>query len=373
MLRKPRCAKCIKRGENCSFSSIPVTAPSIPPFEFEKHRTIITTLEPAKATHYESIFCRKEPMTASLSSSYILQNDPQDPLRLIYHFGASTSKSISDSHDCVPIWRDVVPALAFKHDFLLSGVFSVSALHLGLLFPSALHSKVALHHHTTGLQSFRHHLLNITSENVTALFAFSCLVPVYAFGSRNLAISALADQTKDVLIEIIDLFTLLGGIAIIIEKGSHWLEASSFAPFLRTTSSPNPYHLSPAIESTLSILISQNKSTTLDPTLRASYDSAIQDLRCGFLRARDRPNAKMVVLPCPIMLNKDVMEEMRRKQPMALVILAHYGVLLHALRRDLWMKGWGRDVIFAVRGEVDAGVWGECLRWPVEQIEGSSD
>jgi len=312
-------------------------------------------------------------MTASLSSSYILQNDPQDPLRLIYHFGASTSKSISDSHDCVPIWRDVVPALAFKHPFLLSGIFSVSALHLGLLFPSALHSKVALHHHTTGLQSFRNHLLNITSENVTALFAFSCLVPVYAFGSRNLAISALADQTNDALIEIIDLFTLLGGIAIIIEKGSHWLEASPFAPFLRTTSSPSPRPLSSEIETALAILTAKNNSTTSDERLRESYHSAIQDLRNGFLRARDRPYAKMVVLPCPIMLREDVMEEMRRKRPMALVILAHYGVLLHALRRDLWMKGWGRDVIFAVRAEVDVEVWGECLRWPVEVAEGSGD
>lgn len=68
----------------------------------------------------------------------------------------------------------------------------------------------------------------------------------------------------------------------------------------------------------------------------------------------------MVVLPCPIMLKKNEMDEMRKKSPMALVVLAHYGVLLHSLRRDLWMRGWGRDVILAVRREVDWGVWGRC-------------
>ncbi|KAH6722412.1 hypothetical protein BKA61DRAFT_650949 [Leptodontidium sp. MPI-SDFR-AT-0119] len=370
-------AKCTKRGELCSFSGIPAAAPSIPPFEFERNRSIITVQEAPKAPDYESIFCRKGPVSANLSAAYVLQDDSQDILRLIYNYGASTSKSISDSPDCVPIWRDVVPALAFKHDFLLSGVFSVSALHLGLLYPSALHSKVALHHHPTGLESFRRHLLNITSENVTALFAFACLVPVYAFGSRNLSFSALADQINDPLVEIIDLFTLLGGIAIIIEKGNHWLMESEFAPFLRTnpayspsssssySSSPGngayaPLPLAPAIEETLTILTTQNNLSTPDARLRASYHSAIKDLRCGILRARERPNAKMVVLPCPIMLKKNEMDEMRKKSPMALVVLAHYGVLLHSLRRDLWMRGWGRDVILAVRREVDWGVWGRC-------------
>ncbi|KAH9223624.1 hypothetical protein DL95DRAFT_517736 [Leptodontidium sp. 2 PMI_412] len=126
-------AKCTKRGELCSFSGIPAAAPSIPPFEFERNRSIITVQEAPKAPDYESIFCRKGPVSANLSAAYVLQDDSQDILRLIYNYGASTSKSISDSPDCVPIWRDVVPALAFKHDFLLSGVFSVSALYLGLL------------------------------------------------------------------------------------------------------------------------------------------------------------------------------------------------------------------------------------------------
>ncbi len=76
----------------------------------------------------------------------------------------------------------------------------------------------------------------------------------------------------------------------------------------------------------------------------------------------------MVVLPFPIMLKEDYMTEMREGKPMALVILAHYGALLHSLRGQLWMSGWGKQVIDAVRQELDEMEWGDCLDWPVRKV-----
>ncbi len=76
----------------------------------------------------------------------------------------------------------------------------------------------------------------------------------------------------------------------------------------------------------------------------------------------------MVVLPFPIMLKEDYITEMSEGKPMALVILAHYGALLHSLRNHLWMKGRGRQVVDAVRQEVDGMEWRDCLDWPVRQV-----
>ena len=59
---------------------------------------------------------------------------------------------------------------------------------------------------------------------------------------------------------------------------------------------------------------------------------------------------------------------LQQLQPLALVVLAYFGVLVHRSRR-FWIFGdSGTFVIRAVAAHVGSG-WEEPLRWPLEQLE----
>ena len=51
-----------------------------------------------------------------------------------------------------------------------------------------------------------------------------------------------------------------------------------------------------------------------------------------------------------------------------MVILAHYGVVLHRLRDHVWLGGWGKEIVDAVTKA--AGLeWRVCLKFVVKEVK----
>lgn len=91
------------------------------------------------------------------------------------------------------------------------------------------------------------------------------------------------------------------------------------------------------------------------------------DAEAGFLLAAENPGAKMTVLPFPIMVPRQFMEKLEDRDPMALVILAHYSVVLYWLRNHIWLRGWGRQLVDAIHLELGSE-WHGCLKWAIEEV-----
>ena len=299
----------------------------------------------------------------SLAKMYSLKGDDNDTLRLMHHYGISTCYSISDLTSASLPLRDAVPALAFEHDFLLSGLLAVTSLHLALLNPSAIHTNSAIKHHSQALALIRPHLTDVSPNNVAALFSFSCLIALYSFGFHQTDPSC-----SDPLREILEVFTLIRGIRVIVKNGVQWLEQGPFAAsMLPTPSNPNT-GLPPEIEAIISTLSERNSELTTDSTTQDAYAAAIGMLRQTFLLAAEKPGAKMMALPFPIMVPDEFMEKLSGRDPMALVILAHYGVVLYWLRGYIWLRGWGKETVDAVKYAVGPE-WRLCLEWAVEEVD----
>jgi hypothetical protein len=296
-----------------------------------------------------------------LAAKYSLKGDDNDTLRLMHHFAISTSSSISNSAAETRLMRDIVPALAFEHDFLLSGILAVTALHLAILQPSAIHSNTASKHHSQALELIRPHLLHVTPDNVSALFSFSIMIACYSFGLHK-------TPCLDPLGEILDVFTLIRGIGDIVRAGADWLEQGPFAEqtILPTPSNPRA-SLAPRLEAVISSLSKHNSELVMDPAARTAYTTVIGMLRDAFLLFADKPREMVSVLPFPILVPAEFMERLKERDSLALVILAYYCVILHWLRHHIWLRAWGKEVVDAVNGTVDPE-WRHCLEFAIEQV-----
>ena len=291
--------------------------------------------------------------------------EERDNLRLMHHFTVSAHRAIAPSQGAVAVWRELIPQLAFEYDFLLHGILAVSALHLALTsqVDKLANSALALRHYTAALALFRPHLDSITSSNIYPLFAFSCVVPVYIFGYPH-----VSQFPTNPLPEMLDMISVMRGCADIVMSGFEWLDSSPFKHLLLPKPNDPPRALATEIEHALTGLQERNHQTTTRPALRDAYDTAIETLWESFKLAGDMRGEKSTALPFPVKLPAEVLMMMREGDPMALIILAHYGVILHWLDLDTapWMKRWGSTTINAV-SETVGDDWHEYIAWAVQE------
>jgi hypothetical protein len=294
----------------------------------------------------------------SLAKTYSLKGDHNDRLRLMHHYGISTSYSISD----LSLVRDTVPALALEFDFLLSGMFAVTSLHLALHNPSTIHTQSAVKHHSKALTLVGPHLTNLTPDNIAALFSFAILIAAYSFGFHHTQPLCL-----DPLGGMFEVFTLIRGIGVIVKEGVQWLMTGPFANImLPTPTNPNG-KLAPKIEAAISAL-SQRNSDLMADSIQAAYAGAIDLLRKTFLLAAEKPSLKNNLLVFPIMVPDEFVEKLRDRDPLALVILANYAVVLYWWRSSIWIGGWGKEIVNAVKHAVDVK-WHTYFEWAIEEVK----
>ncbi|MCJ1391629.1 hypothetical protein MMC18_004494 [Xylographa bjoerkii] len=289
--------------------------------------------------------------------------EERDNLRLMHHFAVSAHKSIAPSREGLAVWRDLVPQLAFEYDFLLHGILAISALHLSLTSPvnKLANSALALRHYTAALALFRPHLSSITSSNIYPLFAFSCVVPVYIFGYPH-----VSQFPSNPLPEMFEMISVMRGCADIVRSGQQWLESSPFKHLLLPQPTDPSQALPTEIEGALTGLLDRNDQTTIQPALRDAYKKAIEILWESFKLAGNMPGEQVTGLPFPILIPTEVLIMMREGDPMALIILAHYGIILHWLDTVPWMAGWGSQTVNAVN-ETVGEEWRGYIAWALQE------
>ncbi|KAL1591360.1 hypothetical protein SLS60_012059 [Paraconiothyrium brasiliense] len=105
-------------------------------------------------------------------------------MSLLHHWILSTSQTISESVILDSYWQTVFPQIAFLHPFVMHGILSIAALHLGYLQGANKERRMidAARHHNVALQGFREHLARPSDDNSDALFACASLNLLYVFG-----------------------------------------------------------------------------------------------------------------------------------------------------------------------------------------------
>ncbi|KAL8742025.1 MAG: hypothetical protein Q9190_005433 [Brigantiaea leucoxantha] len=292
-------------------------------------------------------------------------------LELLHHFATETCSTTSNQKESHQIWRVTVPKEAFVHDFLMRGLLATSALHLSHLRPNdaEYYRHVAHAHQDKALSSFQAIMPNISQANCHASFAFSSLIVVYAFASPRSARSlAFTDQTQ----ESAEWLPLIRGVNSILQTVWPYVENGPLRGLLQ----PGMHQaletrLPKVINSQLNQLVELCQRSNRGEDAVAAYKLAAQALRNCYAKIFTRSSVECEIATAftwPVAVPEEFIRLLNMRTPEALVILAHYCVVLHHLDDYWWLRGWAAHLVHNIYAEIDEP-WRVWIQWPSDVID----
>ncbi|KKA24020.1 C6 transcription factor [Rasamsonia emersonii CBS 393.64] len=290
-------------------------------------------------------------------------------LELMHHYSTVSYKTISEREAFSAPFQTVVPKIALTHPFLMHGLLALSALHLIHLNKGSERCKdyveLATSHQTLALALFRKELNNINPSNCQALFAFSSIATVLAFGFAQ----STGVQSLPPIDEMLQIFNLCRGIHGILETAREWIKNSWVSDLLAFGRSAEPGSIPPDVRDKIAAVSKLNADlgrTGFSVDEQAVCEDAISELTVSFEKIYSGIDA-VTVFRWPIFLKPLYISLLRDRRPMAIVILAHYCILLHMLDNRWWLKGWTRQLLHSIYSLLDSS-WREAIQWPIEAI-----
>ncbi|OBT69394.1 hypothetical protein VE03_01135 [Pseudogymnoascus sp. 23342-1-I1] len=348
---QPTCGKCMRTGKTCEF----------------QNRVSVKFSNSTSASYSHYPISPPLPVTPPQDVIAVPSETVQwDELELMHHFSTATYTSAANRDDLRRMWQIQVPRMALKKKYLLHSIFSTAALHIAHSHPEkqSLYIDKAIRYHHLAIQGFSLELQSITQENSTSLFTCATLTVLFAF---SLTMLRPHEEPMRPIEELLGIFTLLRGTPFVIGEMWNWVRESEIAPLFAGREVDDSIVLSDDITAALKLLEDRNQLTAKSESERETYALAIQGLKKCFrvISSKDRYNG--MVFQWPISVSKEYIALLRSREQMALVILAHYAVILDEIRDTWWMMGWGSKLI-QESNQVVEDEWKSLLVWPMDKI-----
>ncbi|KAL9137357.1 MAG: hypothetical protein Q9175_001429 [Cornicularia normoerica] len=370
---RPRCSNCEKHSISCDFSSHgPKSASTSSPQE-HRHRNSdaksIPSMQGSSTDHSPALLLSQQ----SLFDGPRSQQSPLQmvELELLHHFTTETCYTLSDRSESHELWRVTVPQVAFQYDFLMRGILAISALHLSFLRPErqTYWGHVAAKQQDSALSSFRKIMTNMDESNCDAFFALSSLIVVYGFespkNSDSLGMFNYNGQDSD------EWLPLIRGVNSIIISVWPWIKNGRLNGLLHDhIQEPPQTELPSVLSEQLTHLENMCDGASGGPEAVNAYKAALESLRASFVRMNNRPTYECevsIAFLWPVMIPQEFITMLNEKRPEALVLLAHYCVILHHLNDYWWMRGWAMHIINNIHRELDEN-WLYFIQWPTSVI-----
>lgn len=357
----PPCTNCVLRQlENCTYSRI-LPACLIAKARRESQGTIQAS--PAIAHPPNSI--------AASDARSPLPARAVDDLELMHQFTVDTYQSLCISDSEAHVWQSLVPRLALKHRYLMNGILALASLHIATTLEPAkalVYIDTGLEYHSQSLKPFRIAIHHLTAENCDAAFAQSVVTTAISLALPQL--SATRGNTTTMTENVITVFELLQGVKKILTIGKPWINLHLF-------SQGQYWKDTPAIldENTDNAL---TQLATLNEQIKVSGDEiqykinkdVIDHLRHCFMKFSCSSD------PAPVLawlgaVDKGFVDSLRQRRPFALLVLAHWGLLLGELDgQRWWARNSGRALVSELLDALNAEdlLWESCLAWVQRRI-----
>jgi hypothetical protein len=258
---------------------------------------------------------------------------------------------------------------ALTTPYLMHQILATSALELST---RTTESRNFYREYATGLQNRALSLFNesnlvleVTPANCVHMFLFSSSVGVH------LLCDTLHYQ-RDSLEGFIDRFThclsVYRGVLAVVDQCRQLLRETELEPRLKLSQVlKQPADASGSECDALRDLVN---AADVTPSSRKAYRESVLHLQQVFDAQRTASGNKTrmpLAFAWPILISPDFIDMLRQRQAEALVILAHYAVLLHR-GRHLWLIGeGGQFLIESICGSLGSN-WQEWLKFPKEAL-----
>lgn len=276
------------------------------------------------------------------------------------------------------MWQHVVPQMAFSHgaSYLLHGLLAISALHLSRLAPERKDSLItsASTHHAVALPMFRSALSSISSQNCHACCAFAALLTVYKWASvDDTGVLFFADTTDQNEVHTAEWIQLLRGAGNIIRFYYQEITAGPLKPIGQWDDASGISAEANPEDSARFTTLEQLWDSA--PVLFSAVDidtlrEALRWLKINYTmisRPNDMADAASAALSWPVQVPDHFLQMVNRRQPEALILLAHYCLLLNKVEDFWWIRGMSRRLLQKIHHMLGKQ-WESWLFWPLQDL-----
>lgn len=390
---KPACGNCVRSSIPCDYSPGGLSADLINPRPRGRPRKDLSIVPPLEGSHHDTDSAAS---SATLAQSTLLATpSPELPLgnpmhlpwdvedlELFYHYLTAVA---GDAHDSL-LWRHQLPRLAFRHHSLLHIILAIAAVHLARSQPSRSVGLLnrADSHIAIGLRQVTYALRHVNEHNCAQLYLATILICTYTFarkpGPRHLLVVAEGHEVA--------WWELFRGVRLVVETVGHAKILETLAndaavglpaplPTSTTPQSEQDFITCETIEWEDAL---ENLSLLVDNAPEERKDVCQRSL--GMLRwcfqdtfgvsANPKPAAEpkfQVVMAWLYILEDGFVEMLKEKEAVALVLLAHFAVLLQTLDSVWFLKGWGLHMVQGISEIMEERPESHWLQWPTLQIQ----
>lgn len=309
-------------------------------------------------------------------SPLIIEPPPPTPIswlthqefNLFHHYSSSTAPSMSDVAHIRQVWQAVVPREALSYNFLVHGLVAFAAIHVANNCPAdgPFYKRLALSHRQRALQSALAPLNHITPANCHALFAFAGVTAFSTF-------TVYSSETSPVDV-MLDFFPVVRGTKTVLRSALEWISHGALHPLIerqwdewKIDAASSPSALTPEVKEHLCKLEKLNCRTARDEEEHECFAVAIQRLIDAYETYKYIVGDRSLVFVWTVVVPNEFVAALQSRKPMALVILAHYGILIHSVGEQWWARGRGAGLVEAVHLELPTE-WKDAVSWPLRVV-----
>ena len=300
-------------------------------------------------------------------------------LRLLHNWTLEAYKGFGDTSEEEGFWQIEVPQLACAHPFLMHSLMAISCLHLARQSMDRRdhYPTIAAEHQNKALPAYRSTISNLersrNEQKGRAMVAFAKLVPIYAVLSGPSADYQYSEASR-VAAHLIESFSLLRGATEVLAAFRDCQEgypvtsrASAVAGDIELSLNPEDAHLAilnPLISSELRV-----SPSGADDTSQASSNALYLLRRCfAMLFLASKPvSIKRTLCIWVESISNTYLEALSELRPGALMVLAHWCIMLKRAETTWYLQGSARNIVSAIHGVLNEE-WKARIAWPLQVV-----
>ncbi|KAI1758669.1 hypothetical protein GGR53DRAFT_516333 [Hypoxylon sp. FL1150] len=406
---QPSCARCRKKDRTCTYRHL---TSSYDPFKNHNKAssTPVSSASP-HATSSQRVFIKSNQTTGAFSPNgahltisssnlsasstqrsstegiiYPLYNELQildsASQELLYHYDTEVSIIFTTSEVQVEVLsclHDAVIRHSLAHPYVYHSILTVSALHLASLTTPlqttspvrSPHLVTALAHKASALEALRSTVMSMSGPTCEPALAASGLLTVCAFALLH---AGMVSDIIDLLAQIIALYR---GTVAIFRFGRQVLHTipSGTIPRLRqsvvtATACETPWpEAEAAVDKVLAKVYELDEASKNARGKKYALINAGCKLKLALRRVAAARGVHNVACMWLAMVDSTFNESVKTREPLSLILVAHWVVTLRYVKHIWWVQGWPERTIQAVWQEAGEQYL-DLMQWVFKEVRG---
>ncbi|KAJ5605491.1 hypothetical protein N7510_008272 [Penicillium lagena] len=354
--RWPVCSNCLSSERQCDFVGLPLPEGSSPSTSHEFTSPSPATNSPAQnSTPHLTGFSDDAPVNML-------------HVELFYHIVLESTNWI-DTPDLISevSFPDLLRG-GMNAPYLMNALLAFSALHLSIVKPER---RDFYRHHASQLQTYALNSFNrlppqIDEDTCIPAFLFAAVLGLYLLCDTLVFREGNFEVFLDRFVQYVSLHQ---GVRTIAADG-RWdiLQQTALKPFLKLNMQILLMHVDfGPICKTLIERIQASETNEARLQIYREAVHALQSVMTAIDTGSSRNGGIGALVAWPVLVPREYVKLVAARQGEALVILAHYGALIHPSREKWMFQDGGEFLIKSVRQYLGPS-WQEWLGWPLGML-----